>query len=236
MTSIPNWRCTSDGCSERAVWGEAWMPKFCDTHKHDDKLESLRADRCLFCRRIFIVNKDKYCKPCSELAAEKKELEKSLEKPLELPIHPNFTVSNHPLRTTKSSPDIISPSRRSSPVLDPEQLSKALRRCSALSIASVRSNDSYVSAVTANSTESARRRGSGSSMNLNLKLTKLQAQGELQLNVTSSKLKLKAAKAALAKYSPIEHSASKTAAIEEVALAEKEVEEACKAWCHAQRS
>jgi len=101
----------------------------------------------------------------------------------------------------------------------------------------VRSNDSHVSAssvVTAKTADTVRR-GSGSSMNLNLKLTKLQAQGELQINVTSSKLKLKAAKAALAQYSPIEHSASKAAAIQEVALAEKEVEDACKAWCHAQR-
>ena len=215
------------------------MPTLCDSHKYDEALESFRADRCLFCRRVFIVNKDKYCKPCSELAAEK-EIKKPLEKPLELPIHPNFTVSNHPsLRTAKSSPDIIISSRRPSPTLDPEQLSKALRRCSALSLNSVRSNDSHVSAssvVTAKTADTVRTRGSGSSMNLNLKLTKLQAQGELQLNVTSSKLKLKAAKAALAQYSPIEHSASKAAAIQEVALAEKEVEDACKAWCHAQRS
>ena len=235
---IPYWRCTSDGCPERAVWGEAWMPTFCDTHKHDSKkLESLRNDRCLLCKRIFIVNKNKHCKPCSELVTEKQP-----EKPLEPPTHPNFTVSQYPvLRTAKSSPDVIS-SRRPSPTLDPEQLSRALRRSSALSLMSVRSNESGISAtsaasaITGKSTESARTRGSGSTMNLNLKLTKLQAQGELQLAVTSTKLKLKAAKATLAQFSPIEHTPSKMAAIEAVAQAEKEVEDACKAWCHAQRS
>jgi hypothetical protein len=73
-------------------------------------------------------------------------------------------------------------------------------------------------------------------MNLNLKLTKLQAKGELQLAVTGTKLKLKSAKATLAQYSPIENTPSKIAAIEAVAQAEKEVEDACKAWCHAQRN
>lgn len=238
----PYWRCMSDGCSERAFWGEEWIPMFCDTHKHDEKLESLRPDRCLLCKRIFIVNKNKHCKPCSEVAAEKKELENSLEKPLGPPTHPNFTVSQYPvLRSTQSSPDVIS--RRSSPTLDPEQVTKALRRCSALSIMSDRSNVSAVSAssagsaVTAKSKETVRTRGSvGSGLNLNLKMTKSQAQGELQLKVTSTKLKLKAAKATLAQFSPIEHSASKMAAIDAVALAEREVEDACKAWCMAARS
>lgn len=234
---LPYWRCTSDGCPERAVWGQAWMPTFCDAHKHDSKkLESLRADRCILCKRIFIVNTNKHCKPCSEIAAEK-EAQKSVEKPLEPPTHPNFTLSQYPvLRTAKSSPDLI-PSRRPSPTLDPEQVAKALRRSSALSLASVRSNESGISATSATSTASAQSaRTRGSTMNLNLKLTKLQAQGELQLAVTGTKLKLKSAKAALAEYSPIEHTPSKIAAIEAVAQAEKEVEDACKAWCHAQRN
>ena len=165
---IPYWRCTSDGCPERAVWGQAWMPTFCDTHKHYNKLESLRADRCLLCKRIFIVNKNKHCKPCSELVTEN-----PVEKPLEPPTHPNFTISQYPvLRTAKSSPDVIS-SRRPSPTLDPDHIAKALRRSSALSLMSVRSNDSGISATSATSaasTGSARTRGSGSTMNL--KLTK----------------------------------------------------------------
>lgn len=234
----PYWRCMSDGCSQRAFWGEEWIPMFCDTHKHDGKLESLQTDRCLLCKRIFIVNKNKHCKACSEVAAEKKELENSLEPPT----HPNFTVTKYPvLRTTQSSPDVIS--RRSSPTLDFEQNTKALRRSSALSlmsdysIGSVISTNSVNSAVTAKSKESVRTRGSvGSGLNLNLKMTKSQTQGELQLKVTSTKLKLKAAKASLAQFSPIEHSASKMAAIDAVALAEKEVEDACKAWCVGARS
>ena len=229
----PYWRCMNDGCSQRAFWGEEWIPMFCDTHKHDVKLESLQTDRCLLCKRIFIVNKNKHCKPCSEVVVEKKE------KPLEPPSHPNFTVSQYPvLRSTQSSPDIIS--RRSPPTLDPEQLTKALRRCSALSIMSDRSNVSAASAgsaVTTKSKDTVLTRGSvGSGLNLNLNRTKSQAQSELQLKVTTTKLKLKAAKVTLGQFSPIEHSASKIAAIEAIALAEREVEDACKAWCVAARS
>jgi len=54
---------------------------------------------------------------------------------------------------------------------------------------------------------------------------------ELQIEVDKAKDKFRIAKNTLLQYSPIEHSASKKAAIEEYYLAEKEVEEACKAWC-----
>ena len=38
------------------------------------------------------INKDKYCKPCSELAAEKNEYEKSQENKVELPLRLFFII------------------------------------------------------------------------------------------------------------------------------------------------
>ena len=57
----------------------------------------------------------------------------------------------------------------------------------------------------------------------------------LQNAINKSKQTLLGAKAKLSQYSKIEHSPSKTSATEEFYQAEKEVEEACKAWCTAQR-
>lgn len=54
---------------------------------------------------------------------------------------------------------------------------------------------------------------------------------ELQLKVDKAKEKFAFAKKMLLQYSPIEHSVAKVAALEDYYQAEKEVEEACKAWC-----
>ena len=69
-------------------------------------------------------------------------------------------------------------------------------------------------------------------INLKSNLIKLQTQGELQASIVDAKEKLKIAKANLAMYSVIDNSASKTAAREHLSQAEKDVEDACKAWCH----
>jgi hypothetical protein len=76
---VPVWKCISDGCKERAIWGTDWVPEFCQTHKHSESLESLTTDRCKLCRRIFIVNKDKHCKPCSQITEKKEVKEKVRE-------------------------------------------------------------------------------------------------------------------------------------------------------------
>lgn len=71
-------------------------------------------------------------------------------------------------------------------------------------------------------------RGTGGSLE---DCARLAAQKELQANVTRKKAALADAKTALRRFSDIEHSPSKTAAREEYARAEHEVEEACRAWC-----
>ena len=54
-------------------------------------------------------------------------------------------------------------------------------------------------------------------------------------DVTKAKAKLKTSRVALAQYSLIDTSPSSRAARETYTQAEREVEEACKAWCQAQR-
>ena len=64
-----------------------------------------------------------------------------------------------------------------------------------------------------------------------LHCSSIAARKELEAAVAKAKDELIAAKKSLALYSPIEHSAAKTAAREEYYLAERAVEEACRAWC-----
>lgn len=71
-------------------------------------------------------------------------------------------------------------------------------------------------------------RGTGASLE---DCSRIAAQKELQENVTRSKAALADARTALRRFSDIEHSPAKTAAREEYARAEREVEEACRAWC-----
>jgi len=71
-------------------------------------------------------------------------------------------------------------------------------------------------------------RGTGGSLE---ECARLAAQKELQANITRTKAALVDAKTALRRFSDIEQSPAKTAAREEYARAEREVEEACRAWC-----
>lgn len=68
-------------------------------------------------------------------------------------------------------------------------------------------------------------------INLKSNLIKIQSQSELQTIIVAAKEKLKTAKANLAMYSIIDNLASKIAR-ERLFQAEKDVEDACKAWCH----
>jgi len=69
---------------------------------------------------------------------------------------------------------------------------------------------------------------------LTSKLLTLQ-KGDLQIAIVESKKRLAATRNALAQYSLIDNSPMKLAAREAHDQAEKEVEEACKAWCTAKR-
>ena len=70
---------------------------------------------------------------------------------------------------------------------------------------------------------------------LTSRLSNLQSRSELQKEVIESKKRLAVTRNALAQYSLIDNSPSKVAAREAHDQAEKEVEEACKAWCTAKR-
>ena len=73
-------------------------------------------------------------------------------------------------------------------------------------------------------------------INLKDKLEKIQTQATLQMAVKSAKANHAIARTTLAQYSLIDNSASRAAAREALAKAEKEVEDACRAWCQAARS
>ena len=73
-------------------------------------------------------------------------------------------------------------------------------------------------------------------INLKTKTANLELINSLQIKVNKAKEKLALSRANLAQYSLGDNSASKAAAREEFSLIEKEVEEACKAWCYAKRS
>lgn len=74
-----------------------------------------------------------------------------------------------------------------------------------------------------------------STINLKSKLSTLQTKSDLQIAVVDSKKRLATTRTALAQYSLIDNSASKIAARDAHAQAEKDVEEACRAWCYASR-
>ena len=71
-------------------------------------------------------------------------------------------------------------------------------------------------------------RGTGGSLE---DCARIAAQRELQENVTRAKAAVADAKTALRRFSDIDHSPAKTAAREDYARAERELEEACRAWC-----
>ena len=73
-------------------------------------------------------------------------------------------------------------------------------------------------------------------VSLKAKSMKLESQNLLQQKVKTAKEKLALSRINLAKYSITDNSSSKIAAQEAYSLMEKEVEDACKAWCYARRS
>jgi hypothetical protein len=231
---IPFLPCVKEGCIEKATWGVNWVPTYCDIHKSIG-IQPLEENKCKSCKHIRIVNTDSICKQCKLFPPE------PLNTMYTLPTHPFFTVNDpsvrstvssndtRTLRSTKSSPNILVKPLELSPTVTP---TLALRRCSALSIGSVLTNSSEGSS----NSKPASRRSSALGQTLNLKLANLQQDGKLQNSIETAKNKLKAAKALYKEYSSTENSPSKTAAFENIVQLEKEVEDACKAWCKAQRS
>lgn len=221
---VPFLECVSTGCKEKAVWGVNWVPTYCDSHK-SLAIHHLEENRCNLCKHMTIVNEDGICKKCTITTPPESNV-------LYNPNHPHFSISNPSVRPIISSNDVVSKTLRlikSSPnvLLTPPSI--AMRRSSALSIGSVVS-------VSSDDSKPNSRRPSAVGSTLKAKLTSLQTDNTLQNNILAAKKKLKDAKAAYEKYSSIDTSPSKTAANEEMQLAEKEVEDACKAWCYAQRN
>ena len=72
-------------------------------------------------------------------------------------------------------------------------------------------------------------------INLKTELSKLEYVNLLQKEVNKAKEKLNLARINYLKYSRKDRSPSKIAAYEAYKIAEYEVEDACKAWCYAQR-
>ena len=238
---IPFLPCVSEGCIEKATWGVNWVPTYCDIHKSIG-IQPLEENRCVSCKHIRIVNTEGICKQCKISPPE------SVNTIFTFASHPFFTVNDPSVRSTVSSNDsktlrltksssniLVKPlavSPTISPTVTPTITPKmtptlALRRCSALSIGSIGSEGS---------SKPPSRRPSALGQTLNLKLANLQQDGKLQNSIETAKNKLKAAKALYQEFSPIDNSPSKSAAFENIVQLEKEVEDACKEWCKAQRS
>ena len=72
-------------------------------------------------------------------------------------------------------------------------------------------------------------------INLKSKMETIQTKAALQIAVQAAKANHATRKAALAQYSLTDNSVSKAAAREALIMAEKEVEDACRAWCKSAR-
>lgn len=98
-----------------------------------------------------------------------------------------------------------------------------------------RSSDTINLKARLSTMESQNLRRKSDTATLRSKLSALQDNGYLHQAVVDAKKRFKEAKDAYSRFSDIDHSPGKTAAREECALAERDVEDACRAWCMAAR-
>lgn len=184
-----------------------------------------------------------------------------LLKPIFNPVHPHFTVHMPELGPLKARPDILPKTLRATQS-NHNVLSRNILGSSGNSIISSiqssgqstpvsiditpdgysvpkvvarRSSDTINLKARLSTMESQNLRRKSDTATLRSKLASLQDNGHLQQAVVDAKKRFKEAKEAYSRFSDIDHSPGKTAAAEECALAERDVEDACKAWCVAAR-
>ena len=190
-------KCVYDNCHENAKWGRDWVPMYCDTHKIEGLQVAFIENTCVKCKKLNIVDKEYTCKKCKI-----PEIVKVTNVDILYPTHPQFTIRNPSLRSTRSEYD-----------MKPKQLRATRSSPSIL----VRPDDKLPT------------------INLKSSLIKIQTQSELQAAITEAKEKLRIAKATLSMFSITDNSSSKLLANELYHQAERDVENACKAWCHSNR-
>ena len=212
---VPYILCVSQCCENKAVWGNPWKYEFNlltgGTPLHCDAHKTddeqyLIEKRCVSCKNKFIVDTNNICRKC-KLAEYTKV---------------NTTLYNHIIVPTSSTHPNFSihppPLKHTKSMYHHTNTTSELRSTKS-------SPDMLIGTIIATP-----------KINLKDKLEKVQTQAKLQSAIKAAKANHAIARTTLAQYSLTENSASKAAAAEALARAEKEVEDACKAWCYASRS
>jgi len=180
-----------------------------------------------------------------------------LLKPIFNPVHPHFTVHmpQEPprrrtdilpksLRATHSNHNILSKgvfgssgnSIVSSVPSSPISIDISPDGYSVPKVVARRSSDTINLKARLSTMEATNLRRKSDTATLRTRLAALQGNGHLQKGIIDAKKRLKDAKEAYSRFSDIDHSPGKMAARDECALAERDVEDACRAWCVAARS
>jgi hypothetical protein len=184
-----------------------------------------------------------------------------LLKPIFNPVHPHFTVHMPGLGPLKARPDILPKGLRathsnhsvlsrnlfgssgnsivssvqSSVASSPISIDITPDGYSVPKVVARRSSDTIQLKARLSTIEESNLRRKSDTATLRTRLAALQDNGHLQQAIVDSKKRLKDAKEAYSRFSDINHSPGKIAAHEECLLAERDVEDACKAWCLAAR-